>query len=265
MKKLLGVFISVIAISGTGYADAKDKQDIANLKKIVAILHAKIADQKTEIIRNRQDIESILKTISLPISCKAIKENFPHSEDGYYKIFPTREFKNPLRVYCDMTTDGGGWTRLAQFKEDNIDISATTYLDGYNEDKVNDTDSYALKCQRFKDSFPGITMRLEMGEVKDYFKPIDGDLCNMLKGYQNHKWSSSFSGTYKIPDFYQGHLGGSAQDWPKYRDKDTGDPDDNRAYLSFWGGNHENSGCCHNEKTAPAHQRWKKTFTLYFK
>ena len=43
-----------------------------------------------------------------PRSCKMLKLSRPSSKDGVYTIYP--DGKTEKRVYCDMTTDKGGWT-----------------------------------------------------------------------------------------------------------------------------------------------------------
>jgi len=57
-------------------------------------------------------------------SAKAILTNFPGSPDGLYWIAPTGGVGAQL-VYCDMTTDGGGWMHVATFHDNNnIDFQA---------------------------------------------------------------------------------------------------------------------------------------------
>ncbi len=72
---------------------------------------------ETEIATDYDDVEGIAWPTKacapqkMAQSCQEIKVNKPSSEDGVYQIDPDGEGDNqPFEVYCDMTTDGGGWT-----------------------------------------------------------------------------------------------------------------------------------------------------------
>ena len=43
----------------------------------------------------------------MPTDCTSLAEMNPSFRSGYYLIRPTKGFV--VQVYCDMSTDGGGW------------------------------------------------------------------------------------------------------------------------------------------------------------
>ena len=99
-------------------------------------------------------------------------------------------------------------------------------------------------------------LKIVMGDVVDYFKPVEGKTYSeMLQSNLLHQWSSDGK-NWVIPTYYPGadHFGGSA----------NGYPTDGRSYLSFWGHTRGNvyGGCCtYSYNNAVV---WNKAFIIFY-
>jgi len=116
------------------------------------------------------------------------------------------------------------------------------------------TDFWSAQCQNIPATADH--MKLVMGTVVDYFKPVQGaSMCDMLTSTNQHEWSND-QASWTIPSRHGWNdLGGSTKNWPLQNV-----PGDNRGYLSVWGGIANVGGCC--SYTYGSAASWAKAFTM---
>ncbi len=190
-------------------------------------------------------------------SCKTILAVAPASTSGVYWIDPSGGLtSDAFQVNCDMATDGGGWIELASFSS-TIAIDGSTYASGLGTLASSDR---ALACASLVGlDLTAITMRAAMGSVRDFFRPVAGfDLCEMLGSFTKHRWSSTPDGTFALPAYSTGNLGGSSFGWPL-----ANAPGDGRGFLGFWGGAPNLGGCCHTTSSPADSPAWGRAFSLH--
>ncbi|MGH0150527.1 UNVERIFIED_CONTAM: hypothetical protein FKN15_042073, partial [Acipenser sinensis] len=85
---------------------------------------------------NKPDLSSLPEKFSyLSRSCKDIKEQYGIAEDGLY--FLTTKTGVIYQTFCDMTTDGGGWTLVGSVHENNL-YGKCTLGDRWSSQQGND-------------------------------------------------------------------------------------------------------------------------------
>ena len=135
---------------------------------------------------------------------------------------------------------------------------------------VADDAFWAVECQKIPDNTEFLV--LDMGAVRDFFKPIDSatSYCEMLQSNKLHQWSANGVDWFVV-DIWDGANGGSAVFWPS----NTSRVGDKRKFLSFWG--HDGStmgGCCSTSSavtiTRPSlpgngkYTWWGQSFTMSY-
>jgi hypothetical protein len=132
-------------------------------------------------------------------SCAEILATGNSNGDGVYYLKSSAE-PGAFPVYCDMTTDGGGWIRVANLK---AEVSVCTYVQavGTLTDVATDTGSTGIMplvlAQSLPQSSNGILVRIGAGRFQ--FKSIDPQF----------KWANVANGTISTKSVEQYSVFGS--------------------------------------------------------
>ena len=118
-------------------------------------------------------------TSCVTTSCKALKQHMPDTPSGFYTIDTDGAGPKPaVQVYCDMTTDGGGYTMVR-----------------FNDPSMGDTQvNYAAKCAQYGMEIIVPRTQAHMASIQTYNGGQFPNLVNVFPNYDGAAGLSNWHG-----------------------------------------------------------------------
>jgi hypothetical protein len=137
-----------------------------------------------------KDGDGIGDACDIMASCKEIidltKDVTPKPIDGIYKIDPDGDLGSglPYDVYCDMTTNGGGWTLIMRANHDNFPYDDALWT---NSTVLNET-NFDFSVRDTKAKYPSFFMvpvtEIRTSDIADYTKTYSYSLSKTYTSAQ---------------------------------------------------------------------------------